>query len=402
MSSVDGGDGSVAFPFTAPDPVAPPPEYAQLLRDRPVVRARIPSGDPVWLVARHEDVRRVLSDRRFSREAITAPGAPRLLPIAEGSKSVFVMDPPEHTRLRRLVAGAFSPARMRALRPEVERLADELVTAMAKEGPPADLMAGLAGPLPITVICRLLGVPYEDVGRFRAWTDIMLSFAHGRREEVVAARQALSQYLTGLIAAKRARPTDDVLMALIEAADDGDRLDDEELLAFGYTLLGAGYHATTAGLTHAVLALLRRPGELRRLRERPELLPAAVEELLRTSQAGGGLGALRIATEDVELSGVRIAAGEAVLPLINAANRDPAVFTDPDTLCLDRELNPHLSFGHGIHHCLGAQLGRMELQAGLAALLRILPGLRLAVPETELTWSAGLAFARPDALPVTW
>ncbi|MFC5723804.1 cytochrome P450 [Streptomyces gamaensis] len=390
------------FPFRTPNPLEPPAEYAELLRDAPVTRVTIPTGDPVWLVTRYEDVRRVLSDTRFSREAITAPGAPRLLPIAEGSKSVFVTDPPEHTRLRRLVSRAFSPARIRQLSTEVVALADELTAAMAAAGPPADVMAGLAQPLPITVICRMLGVPFADVPRFRAWTDVMLSWARDSRTEVVAAREALSRYLSGLIEAKRKEPADDLLTVLVAAADDGDRLDDEELLAFGYTLLGAGYHATTAGLAHALLTLLRHPQQLARLRNEPEALPGTVEELLRRSQAGAGLGALRIAREDVTIGGVRIAAGDAVLPLINAANRDPEVFTDPDALRPDRAPNPHLSFGHGIHHCLGAQLGRIELQAGIGALLRTLPGIRLAVDESQLEWSSGLAFSRPASLPVVW
>jgi cytochrome P450 len=249
----------------------------------------------------------------------------------------------------------------------------------------------------------MLGVPYADVDRFRDWTDIMLSYAKGRRDEVLAARDALNAYLTQLIEDKRKKPADDLLTVLIAAADDdGDRLDDEELLAFGYTLLGAGYHATTAGLAHAVLTLLRTPEKLAELVAHPELLPPVVEELLRRSQAGGGLGALRIAVEDVEIAGVQISAGDAVLPLINAANRDPAVFEDPEGLRLERRPNPHLSFGHGIHHCLGAQLGRLELEVALGTLLREMPGLRLAVDEADLPWSSGLAFSRPQTLPVLW
>lgn len=390
------------FPFTAPDPVEPPAEYAKLLRDEPVSQVTIPTGDQVWLVTRHEDVRRVLTDTRFSREAITEPGAPRLLPIAQASKSIFVMDPPEHSRLRRLVSRAFAPRRIEALRTEVHKLAENLVAGMLASGPPADLITGLAQPLPITVICRMLGVPYEDVEQFREWTDVMLSYARGRRDEVLAARDALNEYLTGLIEDKRANPSNDLLMVLISAVDDGDRLDDEELLAFGYTLLGAGYHATTAGLVHAVLTLLRRPHLLTELRNNPELLPSAVEELLRRSQAGGGLGALRIAVEDVEIAGVSISAGQAVLPLINAANRDPAVFDEPDGVLLGRKPNPHVSFGHGIHHCLGAQLGRLELEIAIGTLLHEMPHLRLAVTESELEWSAGLAFSRPQTLPITW
>ncbi|MER6666873.1 cytochrome P450 [Amycolatopsis japonica] len=391
-----------SFPFTTTDPIEPPAEYAKLLRDAPVSKVVIPTGDLVWLVTRHEDVRLVLSDTRFSREAITAPGAPRLLPIAQGSKSIFVMDPPEHNRLRKLVSRAFATRRIESLRGEVQELTDSFVAKMVETGSPADLIGGLAQPLPITVICRLLGVPYEDVGKFRAWTDVMLSYAQGRRDEVLAARDALNGYLTNLIEDKRSNPTDDLLMVLITAADDGDRLDDEELLAFGYTLLGAGYHATTAGLAHAVVTLLRFPESLTELREDPGLMPTVVEELLRRSQAGGGLGALRIAVEDVEIGGTLIAAGDAVLPLINAANRDPEVFADPDGVRIDRKPNPHLSFGHGIHHCIGAQLGRMELEVAIGALLREMPGLRLAVDESELEWTSGLAFSRPRTLPIAW
>jgi len=392
-------DAVPAFPFTAPDPLEPPQEYAALRRERPVSRVRLPSGDLAWLVSRYETVRQVLADdSRFSRQAITAPGAPRVLPIAQGSKSIFVMDPPEHTRLRRLVSKAFTTRRIEALRPRIQQITDDLIGTMLKSGPPADLMSGLAQPLPITVICELLGVPYADVDRFREWTDLMLNFDRAMLDQVLDARDRLNDYLTALIETKRGEPTDDVLTGLIEARDEGDRLSQEELLAFGYTLLGAGYHATTASIAHAVLTLLREPDRLRLLRTGPQPSSAAVDELLRRSQAGGGIGALRIATQDVRLDGVLIRAGDAVLPMINSANRDETVFADAGGVVLDRKPNPHLSFGHGIHHCLGAQLGRLELMIALGALLREMPGLRAAVPEAELRWSHGSAFSRPHAL----
>ncbi len=387
------------FPFPTSDPLEPPPEYAKLA---PVTRATLPSGDPVWLVARHSDVRRLLSDQRFSREAITAPGAPRLLPIAQGSKSIFVMDPPEHTRLRGLVSKAFAPRRIEALRGRVQAIADGLVDDMIDAGPPADLIAGFAQPLPITVICELLGVPFQDVARFREWTDLMLSFDPASRDQVIEARNRLAEYLLALIAEKRRQGGEDLLTVLVHAHTDDDRLTEEELLAFGYTLLGAGYHATTTEIVHSVLHLLRAPDALDALRKDPESLPTAVEELLRISQAGGGLGALRIATEDVRVGEVTIRAGEAVLPLINAANRDPEAFPDPDRMDLHRSPNQHVAFGHGIHHCLGAQLGRMELQVALGTLLRRMPELRLAVDERDLVWNSGVAFKRPDTLPISW
>lgn len=391
-----------AFPFPAPDALEPPPLYAKLRQEAPVCQVTLPSGDLAWLATRYDDVRAILADPRFSREAITGPGAPRVLPIARGSKSIFVMDPPDHTRLRQLIGKAFAPRRIEQLRPRIEAVSAELVDRMLAAGPPADLVAGLAQPLPITVICELLGVPYADVSRFRTWTDLMLSFDPTAQEAITEAREQLSKYLTGLIAAKRREPADDLLTALIQAREENDSLTEEELLAFGYTLLGAGYHATTAEIVHAVLVLLRAPGQLARLRQDSGLLPTAVDELLRRSQAGGGLGALRIATQDVRLGEVTIRAGEAVLPAINSANRDESTFADPDGLDLGRRPNPHVAFGYGIHHCVGAQLGRIELQVALAALLERMPALRLAVAEDALTWNLQVAFRRPVELPVTW
>src|SRR5260221_9077184 len=292
-----------AFPFPAADPLEPPPEYAKLRACEPVAEITLPSGDRAWLITRYADVRRVLSDPRFSRKALTAPGAPRVFPIAAGSKSIFVMDPPEHTRLRGLISKAFSPRRIESLRPRIQQITEGLLDAMAASGPPADLILGLAQPLPIMVICELLGVPLGDVPTFRAWTDLMLSYGANSGEAVIAAQDKLSAYLTQMIEVKRHESGDDLLHSLAVAGQQGDRLSEQELLAFGYTLLGAGYHATTGELVHAVLVLMRDPSQMSRLRENAGLLPTAAEELLRRSQAGGGLGALRIAMADAEIGG---------------------------------------------------------------------------------------------------
>ncbi|GAA1858868.1 cytochrome P450 [Asanoa iriomotensis] len=391
-----------AFPFVSADALEPPAEYAKLRQEEPVARVTLPSGDLAWLVTRYEDVRKVLADRRFSREAITAPGAPRVLPIAKGSKSIFVMDPPEHTRLRGLVAKAFGLRAMEGLRPTVQRISDDLLTAMVKDGSSADLISAYAQPLPIAVICAILGVPEADVPQFREWTDVMLSFHRSAEQQVLDARRQLSDYLLTLIEAKRAQPADDLLTALVLAQDQGDRLTTEELLAFGYTLLGAGYHATTAQIVHAVLALMRWPEERHRLRENPSLLTTAVDECLRRSQAGGGLGALRIATETVEIAGVMIHAGDAVLPMINSANRDESVFASADGFDPTRAPNPHIAFGYGIHHCIGMPLGRMELEIALDGLLNRLPELRLTLPEAQITWNVHVAFPRPVEVPIAW
>jgi cytochrome P450 len=391
-----------AFPFSTPDPLEPPAEYAKLRASAPVSLVTLPSGDPAWLVTRYEDVRRVLTDPRFSREAITAPGAPQVMPIARGVRSIVVMDRPEHTRLRGLISKAFSPRRIEAMRPRIQEITDGLLDAMVEAGPPADLMSGLALPLPIRVICELLGVPYEDVPGFRAWTDLMLNYATENHESVLEGMKRLNAYLTELIEKKREAPEDDLLSALILVRDEEDRLSEEDLLAFGYTLLGAGYHTTTSAIAYSVLLLLRAPGRLRSLRDDPALLPTAVEEILRCSQAASGIGGLRIAVEDVELGGQLIRSGDPVMPSVNSANRDESVFPAADVLDLGRSPNPHIAFGYGMHHCIGASLSRTELQIALGSLLRRFDDLDLAVPAADLQWNLQATFRRPRELPIRW
>lgn len=391
------------FPLPVPDPLEPAPAYAELRGTEPVAPVTLPTGHRAWLVTRYEHVRQVLADPRFSKAALTEPDAPRLLPVAKGSKSLFTMDPPEHTRLRKLVARAFTARHIERMRPHVQEITGRLLDTMAAGGAPADLIAHLAQPLPITVICELLGVPLADQDRFRVWSDVMLSISAHSPDAVMEARRGLNGYLGELIAAKAKEPADDLLTLLIEAREeDGDRLSEEELLAFGHTLLVAGYHATTGELVGALITLLRDPELWARLVADRTLVPGAVEELLRFSVAGGGAGAMRIATEDVELGGAVIRKGDAVLPAITSANRDEEVFERPERVDLARQSNPHLTFGHGLHHCLGAQLGRMELQLALEGLLDRFPGLRLAVPTEELRWVSGMAFRRPAELPVAW
>lgn len=390
------------FPLPVPDPLEPSPDYAELRESEPVAPLTLPTGHQAWVVTRYEDVRQVLADPRFSKSALTAPDAPRLLPVAKGSKSLFTMDPPEHTRLRKLVARAFTARHIERMRPHVQQITGRLLDAMAAEGPPADLIGRLAQPLPITVICELLGVPLSDQDRFRVWSDVMLSVSAHSPEQVMQARVGLNSYLSELIAAKTKDGADDLLTHLIEAREGDDQLSEEELLAFGHTLLVAGYHATTGELVGALITLLRKPELWQQLRADRSLVTGAVEELLRYSVAGGGAGAMRIAVADVELGGARIRKGDAVLPAITSANRDESVFAQADQVDLSRTSNPHLTFGHGLHHCLGAQLGRMELQVALEGLLDRFPDLRLAVPTDELQWVAGMAFRRPAALPVAW
>ncbi|PZG31244.1 cytochrome P450 [Spongiactinospora gelatinilytica] len=394
------------FPFQVVNKFEPPDVLAGLRAADPVVRIVLPFGLEAWLVTRHADVRAVAADPRFSKQAATTGGRSPI-PMVSGSKALFWMDPPEHTRVRKIVSAAFTARRIQALRPRVERLAADLVDRMIAKGPPADLITEVALPLPLAVICELLGVPGDERERFQEWADQMLftgAAAPGQVEQIRAAREALDAYLSDLIGRKKAAPTpaDDMLTMLLRAHDEDARLTEEEMRAFSVVLLVAGYHTTTGSLTHAIYHLLRDPARYRLLHDQPELIPGAVEELLRYSQIGSGIVTMRVATEDVEIGGAEIKAGEAVLLSISSANRDGSVFPDADTLDLARADNPHLTFGHGIHFCLGAQLGRLELGAALSALVTRLPKVRLAIPDTELSWPPGQMIARPVTFPLTW
>ncbi|MBB4895182.1 nocardicin N-oxygenase [Streptomyces olivoverticillatus] len=393
---------ALPFPFTGPGLLEMAPEWAELRRSRPVARVRFVTGDTGWLVTRYEDVRTVLTDPRFSRAAAARPDAPRMRPLAADGASILAMDPPEHTRLHKLVARAFGKKHIERLRPCVEQTTASALDAMAKQGPPADLVAVLCMPLPVAVICQLLGVPYADRERFCHWADVMLSLGSHTPEQVRGARADIARYLAELIEAKRREPAgEDLLATLIDAREAGESLSEHELVVFGVTLLIAGYHTTSSTLANGALQLLRRPEALARLARHPEGVAAAVEEILRFSTAGVNGGTIRVATEDVELGGVLVRAGEAVLPAITSANRDEDVFADADAFDPGREDNPHLAFGLGAHYCLGSQLARLELTVAVEQLVRRFPGLRPAVPEEDLTLTPAV-IRNLTALPVTW
>jgi cytochrome P450 len=391
------------FPFPHTDPLEPSDEYARLRREEPMSMVTTPTGDIAWITTRHEDVRAVFSDPRFSRAAVFLPGAPRSSHLdGLNPESLLNVDAPGHARLRRLVAPAFTTRRVEALRERTEQICAGLLDEMAAAGPPADLMAHLAVRLPVTVICELLGVPLQDHVRFRAWSSELFAAADTNVEVVARADAELRAYMAELIAAKRGNPGADLLTALISARDEDDRLSEDELVNLAMTVLVAGHETTTNQIANSVVTLLRHPDQLAALHAHPSLLPQAVEELLRFVSLGTGGGMIRIALQEIELGGITIKAGEGVLPISGAANRDPEVFPEPDRFDIERETIPHLAFGHGIHHCLGAQLARMELQVALAALLRRFPGLRLAVLDRELSWKQGVIINALSTLPVTW
>lgn len=386
------------FPFDAPVG-QPPPAFARLRATEPVSAVSLPSGDRAWLVTGYAQVRQVLAEPRLSRAAASAPDAPRLGPVQPEASSIMAMDPPAHTRLRTVVAPLFTTARMERLRPRVAELADELVRAVRAAGPPADLRADFADLLPTAVLGELLGVPAGDAPRFRTLTEASLRLSDAA--QVATARQYLTGYLHQLVASRRAAPGDDLLSELVRAERE-QRLEERELVALAATLLTAGYHTVISAIVNGALVLLRSPAQLRLLVGDPALLAAAVEELLRITPGAVSGGTLRVALEDVEIGGVMVRRGEAVLPATVSANRDEAVFTRADQLDVTRTDPGHLAFGHGIHRCLGAALARVELQEAFGALLRHLPGLRLAEDPDRLVWTPAGMIRTMTALPVTW
>lgn len=390
------------FPFGPTEALRLHPTFGELRTTEPVSRVRLPYGGEGWLVTRYADAKLVMTDARFSRAAAVGADVPRLSPEPGGAASMVLMDPPEHTRVRRLVAQAFTPRRVEAITPRVEQIADELLAEMISAGPPADLVEHYALPLPVMVICELLGVPYADRDRFRDWSTVVMSMTAYSAEDVDRALTDFSEYLWDQIDDRRETPTDDLLGALVAAHDEGGRLTDAELVTIAGTLLVAGHQNTVNQIANFTYLLLEDADLLARLRAEPQRLETAIEELLRFVALGHGVSFARVATTDVVLSGTRIAAGEAVLVSPQAANRDPEFFDDPEALRLDRGENPHLAFGHGVHHCLGAPLARMELRVAFDRLLTTLPGLRLAVPAAEVTWLSGLLARGPRALPVAW
>ncbi|GGV40023.1 cytochrome P450 [Actinomadura cremea] len=390
-----------SFPFAAPDGPDPAPEFGRLREAGPVARVRLPSGTHAWLVTRYAENRDVLAGGAFSRAAAAAAAAPRLRRVPLEAGSITTLDPPEHTRLRRIVAGAFTHRRIETLRVRVAAIADGLLAELTAGGRTAELVGGYARPLAMTVICELLGVPRPDQDRFAALSAAYLGGAGTPPDEIERAAKELRGYLAELVARRRAEPSDDLLGTLVRARDD-DRMTETELVALGLTILVAGFETSAGTVAGSVHALLRRDGRLDpRLADR-DALRTAVEELLRHVAVSAAGGTIRVATRDVRLGGVTVRAGEAVLPATTSANRDPAVFAEPDGLDLARSPNPHLAFGHGPHHCLGASLARVELAEALAALLRRVPALRLAVPDAEVRWRGGGMVRGPERLPVAW
>ncbi|WP_030904693.1 cytochrome P450 [Streptomyces sp. NRRL F-5126] len=377
------------------------PFLDEMVREDPVSRIRLPNGEGfAWLVTRYEDVKQVTNDARFSRQAVVGRSVTRLAPHfipLEGA--VGFADPPDHTRLRRSVAKAFTSRAVARVEESAQRVMDGLVDAMLAEGAPADLMAHVNGPFPLAVVSEVVGVPKEDGPLMKGWTASILSSAHGK-EHSDRAKQEIGAYFTDLLC--RTAPGEDTLASLLSRAVFDDELTLPEAVALAVLIQVSGAHAVTNNSANMLYALLTHPDQLRRLRDDPALMPAAIEELLRFIPHRNGVGLSRIALEDVTVAGVTIRAGDAVYASYLTANRDPGVFADPDTLDFGREQKAHLSFGHGPHYCVGPMLARLESRITLATLLDRLPGLRLAVAPEDVRWRRGALIRGPENLPVTW
>ena len=373
--------------------------YAALAATGPVHRIVTPNGAPAWLVTGHDEARGALTDRRVVKGPPLHGPLAELLPpqTAAVQRHMLYRNLPDHTRLRRLVSAAFTRRRVDELAPRVQRIADQLLAAVA-DRTVVDLVEHFAYPLPLTVICELLGIPEQVRPVFRGWTTAIIAGPFAGAESYVAAATGLADYARELLREKRRAPADDLISALV-AGDDGDRLTEDELVGMVFLLVAAGHETTVNLIGNGTLALLTHPEQLALLRAEPHRLPAAVEEMLRYD------GSLQVTlpyttAEPIELGGTHIPAGEMLLLGLLAANRDPDRFAEPDTFDITRTPNPHLAFGHGLHHCLGAALARLEGRIAFAALLSRFPALRLAVPVSDLRWQPNLLVNALTELPV--
>ncbi|QUQ65108.1 cytochrome P450 [Kutzneria sp. CA-103260] len=389
------------YPFPEVPALELAPEYGEFRRTPGLPRLEMPYGGQAWLATRHADVKFVLADPRFSRAAALNKDIPRTMPMVESTPNILAMDPPNHSRVRRVVAKAFTARNIELLRPRVEALVDGLVAGMTDGKNTADLVDELALPMAITAISEMLGVPEDERDEFHDWSTTAAAIKGPSIEEIVAANESLWAFFRRLVAERTQRPSDDLISTILAAHDAEGRLTEEEMVSLGVTILSAGHETTANQLSGHVFTLMAQRELWQRLVDRPQDVSDAVEELLRFTPLGVVTFA-RIAKEDIEVGGTLVRAGESVVMQVAAANLDEEVFADADKIDFDRESNPHIAFGHGAHHCLGAPLARLELKTAMTALVRKLPTLRLAVPADEVVFKQGGLLRGPESLPVTW
>ncbi|PWK88895.1 cytochrome P450 [Lentzea atacamensis] len=389
------------------DYVQNPHEVHDMLRaEGPVQEVHLPRGLKVWLVTRYEEAKVALTDPRISKDMQAGGHLFELHAPKEADRRQFDaglavhmlnMDPPNHTRLRKLVNKAFTARRIELMRPRVEEIAAELI-AKLNDGDEVDLLEAFAFPLPITVICELLGIPIDNRDEFREWSNTLLSF--GTQEQIAEASGKMAQFLIAHVdRVANEKPDDTFFSALVHADESGDRLNHAELVSMAFLLLVAGHETTVNLIGNAVLALLHNPDQLQILKDRPELIPASAEEFLRL-EGPVNIATFRYTTEPVELGGVTIPADEFVMVSLIAANRDPEKYENPDRLDVTRNAGGHVAFGHGIHFCLGAPLARLEFDVALTHLLARFPNLQLAAEPETLVWRDSTLIRGLHTLPV--
>ena len=397
------------FVLFTPDALRNPhPILAQMREEAPLYRLnRIEMTSVPWLMTRYEDCVKLTKDERFTKDMLRQPGVHNADPndmmmqaAASINRHMLTVDPPDHTRLRNLVHRAFTPRMIREMGGRVQQIADRLIDEMQGKSQ-IDLIADYTFPLPITVIAELLGIPASDRVKFREWTQVII--VDGTRgvngEGIATAAIEFIMYFHQLFDERRAHPQDDLITGLLQVEEAGDKLDSQELISMVFLLLAAGHETTVNLLANGTLDLLKNPDQLKLLRENPALMDSAVEEMLRYN---GPVGAttMRWALEDVEMHGQVIPAGDMVLASLLGADRDPAVFQNPDVFDITRDPNPHIAFGHGIHYCLGAPLARLEGKIAFTTMLARLPNLSLAVKPEQIDWNETILLHSMKALPV--
>jgi cytochrome P450 len=397
------------YPFDKPAPLQPPVEWAELRDKCPVARVRMPSGDEVSLITRYQDVRDVLADSRFTRD-LSEPGAARLANTEDGgifsragTPGVDISEGAGHRRWRRLLSGSFTMKKMEQWRPRIQQIADELVDGMIAKGSPADLMADFGLPLPVAVICALLGAPARDKDKFAEWSRISLTLTRYTQDEVNRARREFAEYVSALVEEKRAQPGEDLLSELTQISDAEDgRLSHAELVATGMGLLLAGHETTSNMIGKMTGMLLGEREHYEAVIADPELISGTVEEVLRLD-SNGGIGIPRFITEDIEVGGCPVGKGSTLLMLMATANRDESRFADADRFDPNRaNVNQHLTFGAGPHFCVGQPLARVELQVALGTMTRRLPELRLRDGADALPMRKGVLAGGFENVWVTW
>ncbi len=388
------------LPTTRTCPFDPPEELARLRSEQPVNPLVYADGSVGWLVTGHAEAQTVLTDPRFSArkelQKLPVKWAGQMERKPAGPGEFIFMDPPGHTRYRKLLAGQFTMRRMRQLTPRIEEIAEEHLDAMERQGPPADLMRAYAYPIPSLAICEMVGMPYAESGALHDKVVKLFKF-ESTPEETRTAGADIHRMLYDLLRRKRARPADDLMSGLVT----GEELSDQEILRVVSLLLIGGFDNTANMIGLGVFALLQHPNQLALLRARPELVDGAVEELMRYVPSLH-IGPIRVALEDVEVAGQLISASEVVTLSLAAVNRDPRRFAEPDRLDVTRAASRQLAFGYGVHQCIGQQLARIEMRVAHAALLRRFPTLRLAVPADEVPMRDNIVPYGPCCLPVAW